>query len=376
MLSDAKKRARLRPVRPRRRRPLRRLRRRRSGAAPRASAASRMRSATSSARSSARSAAAAAAASIAAPTCATTSSCRSRKPRAAPRPRSAFRRWRNARPATAPAPSPGRSPRNARRCDGRGEVRVSQGFFSIQQTCPTCHGTGKVIADPCATCHGAGRVKKHKTLSVKIPAGVDQDDRIRLTGEGEAGVNGGPPGDLYVVVNLKPHTVFQREGADLHCEMPISFATAALGGEIEIPDARRPRQDQDSGRDADGPGVPAARQGHQAGARLAATATSSATSRSKRRSSSRRGRRNCCASSRRSTTRTPARTIRAPSRSWTRCASSSARDPSPPTLMPATEMPIPVPRTSPGVSRAVRLARRRSRVLRFAAPPRRRSRSA
>ena len=114
-------------------------------------------------------------------------------------------------------------------------MRVSQGFFSIQQTCPTCHGTGKVIPDPCATCHGAGRVKKHKTLSVKIPAGVDTDDRIRLTGEGEAGLNGGPSGDLYVVVHLKPHQVFQRDGADLHCEMPISFATAALGGELEIP---------------------------------------------------------------------------------------------------------------------------------------------
>jgi molecular chaperone DnaJ len=114
-------------------------------------------------------------------------------------------------------------------------VRVSQGFFSIQQTCPTCHGTGKVIPDPCATCHGAGRIKKHKTLSVKIPAGVDTDDRIRLTGEGEAGLNGGLWGDLYVVVHLKPHQVFQRDGADLHCEMPISFATAALGGELEIP---------------------------------------------------------------------------------------------------------------------------------------------
>ena len=130
---------------------------------------------------------------------------------------------------------PGTEPKQCGACHGRGEVRVSQGFFSIQQTCPTCHGTGKVIPDPCGTCHGAGRVKKHKTLSVKIPPGVDQDDRIRLTGEGEAGVNGGPPGDLYVVVNLKPHAVFQREGADLHCEMPISFATAALGGELEIP---------------------------------------------------------------------------------------------------------------------------------------------
>jgi len=130
---------------------------------------------------------------------------------------------------------PGTSPKTCTTCGGRGEVRVSQGFFSIQQTCPACHGTGKVVTDPCATCDGAGRVRKHKTLSVKIPAGVDQDDRIRLAGEGEAGVNGGPGGDLYVVVQLKPHPVFQRDGADLHCEMPISFATAALGGELEIP---------------------------------------------------------------------------------------------------------------------------------------------
>ena len=130
---------------------------------------------------------------------------------------------------------PGTQPKQCATCHGRGEVRVSQGFFSIQQTCPTCHGTGKVVSDPCTACHGQGRTKKHKTLSVKIPAGVDQDDRIRLSGEGEAGMNGGPPGDLYVVVNLKPHAVFQRDGADLHCEMPISFAMAALGGEIEIP---------------------------------------------------------------------------------------------------------------------------------------------
>jgi molecular chaperone DnaJ len=114
-------------------------------------------------------------------------------------------------------------------------VRLSQGFFSIQQTCPTCHGTGKMITDPCATCRGAGRVKHHKTLAVKIPAGVDEGDRIRLTGEGEAGVNGGPAGDLYVVIHLKPHSVFERNGDDLHCEMPISFAMAALGGEVEIP---------------------------------------------------------------------------------------------------------------------------------------------
>jgi len=130
---------------------------------------------------------------------------------------------------------PGTHPKTCETCKGSGTVRLSQGFFSIQQTCPTCHGTGKMVVDPCPTCRGAGRVKKHKTLSVKIPAGVDEGDRIRLSGEGEAGVNGGPPGDLYVVMHLKPHGVFQRDGDDLHCEMPVSFTLAALGGEIEIP---------------------------------------------------------------------------------------------------------------------------------------------
>jgi molecular chaperone DnaJ len=112
---------------------------------------------------------------------------------------------------------------------------MQQGFFSVQQTCPNCHGTGKMVKEPCPTCHGGGRIKQHKTLSVKIPAGVDEGDRIRLSGEGEAGVNGGPPGDLYVVVHLKKHDIFERDGANLHCEMPVSFTTAALGGEIEIP---------------------------------------------------------------------------------------------------------------------------------------------
>jgi molecular chaperone DnaJ len=130
---------------------------------------------------------------------------------------------------------PGTQPKTCDTCHGSGSVRLSQGFFSIQQTCPACHGTGKVIPDPCATCRGAGRLKKHKTLEVKIPAGIDEGDRIRLSGEGEAGVNGGPPGDLYVVVHLKEHSVFQRDGDDLHCDMPISFTLAALGGEIEIP---------------------------------------------------------------------------------------------------------------------------------------------
>src|SRR5262245_26073218 len=120
-------------------------------------------------------------------------------------------------------------------CHGHGQVRVQQGFFSIQQTCPKCHGTGKFIPDPCPSCNGAGRIKKHKTLSVKIPAGIDEGDRIRLSGEGEHGVNGGPNGDLYVQVRLKEHAVFQRDHDDLHCEMPISISVAALGGEIEIP---------------------------------------------------------------------------------------------------------------------------------------------
>jgi len=130
---------------------------------------------------------------------------------------------------------PGTEPMTCPTCQGQGQVRIQQGFFSLQQTCPRCGGAGKIVRDPCTSCSGAGRIKKQKTLSVKIPAGVDEGDRIRLTGEGEAGVNGGPPGDLYVVVRLRPHAVFQREENDLHCEMPISFTTAALGGEIEIP---------------------------------------------------------------------------------------------------------------------------------------------
>jgi len=130
---------------------------------------------------------------------------------------------------------PGTEPKSCPTCNGSGQIRLQQGFFSIQQTCHKCHGTGRFVANPCGDCHGAGRVKKHKTLAVKIPAGVDEGDRIRLSGEGEHGLNGGPPGDLYVQVHLKPHQVFTREHNDLHCEMPISFTTAALGGEIEIP---------------------------------------------------------------------------------------------------------------------------------------------
>lgn len=130
---------------------------------------------------------------------------------------------------------PGTQAKTCSTCGGHGQVRMSQGFFSIQQTCPTCHGSGKQITDPCAACHGAGQKKTTKTLNVKIPAGVDEGDRIRLAGEGEPGQNGGPAGDLYVVAHVKAHQVFQRDGKDLHCEMPVSFSTAALGGEVEIP---------------------------------------------------------------------------------------------------------------------------------------------
>jgi molecular chaperone DnaJ len=130
---------------------------------------------------------------------------------------------------------PGTQPVTCTTCAGHGQVRMQQGFFSIQQTCPKCHGSGKIIPEPCAACGGAGRIKRNKTLEVKIPAGIDNGMRIRSTGNGEPGTNGGPSGDLYVEIHIKQHAVFQREGDDLHCEMPISFSKAALGGEIEVP---------------------------------------------------------------------------------------------------------------------------------------------
>jgi len=120
-------------------------------------------------------------------------------------------------------------------CAGHGQVRMQQGMFSVQQTCPTCRGAGSVIKDPCGKCRGTGKTKEQKTLSVKIPAGVDTGDRIRLGGEGEAGDHGGPSGDLYVQVNVREHDIFTRDGANLYCDMPISFAAAALGGELEVP---------------------------------------------------------------------------------------------------------------------------------------------
>ena len=129
----------------------------------------------------------------------------------------------------------GSSPAKCGTCDGVGQVRMQQGFFSVQQTCPKCQGNGTVIQDPCLKCHGLGRIAKTKTLSVKVPPGVDNGDRIRLSGEGEAGKNGGPSGDLYVEIRVNPHKIFEREGSNISCEIPISILVAALGGEIKMP---------------------------------------------------------------------------------------------------------------------------------------------
>ena len=130
---------------------------------------------------------------------------------------------------------PGTQAKTCATCQGQGVVQMRQGFFSVQQTCPHCRGTGKIIPEPCTTCHGQGKVKKQKTLEVKIPAGIDDNMRIRSAGNGEPGTNGGPPGDLYIEIRLKKHDIFERDGDDLHCAVPLSFSTAALGGEIDVP---------------------------------------------------------------------------------------------------------------------------------------------
>jgi molecular chaperone DnaJ len=130
---------------------------------------------------------------------------------------------------------PGSKPKTCTTCGGQGRVRAQQGFFAIERTCPTCQGRGEIIDNPCAVCNGAGRVNRDRTLSVNIPAGVEDGTRIRLAGEGEAGVRGGPAGDLYIFLSLSSHPFFQREGADLHCRVPISMVAAALGGDFEVP---------------------------------------------------------------------------------------------------------------------------------------------
>jgi molecular chaperone DnaJ len=130
---------------------------------------------------------------------------------------------------------PGTSARRCTMCEGRGQVRASQGFFVVERTCPSCRGVGEVISDPCDHCRGEGRVEKQKSLQVKVPAGVDEGTRIRLSGEGEAGARGGPPGDLYIFIHVARHTLFQRDGTTLFARCPVSFTTAALGGMIEVP---------------------------------------------------------------------------------------------------------------------------------------------
>ncbi|MBJ7265088.1 MAG: molecular chaperone DnaJ [Burkholderiaceae bacterium] len=143
--------------------------------------------------------------------------------------------WESCDTCNGSGAKPGTTPKTCSTCGGHGTVRMRQGVFSVQQTCPTCHGSGKEVTDPCTACEGVGRVRKNKTLEVKIPAGIDDGMRIRSPGNGEPGVNGGPSGDLYVEIHLKPHNIFQRDGDDLHCELTIPFTTAALGGELQVP---------------------------------------------------------------------------------------------------------------------------------------------
>ena len=143
--------------------------------------------------------------------------------------------WDNCTTCSGSGAKPGTSVKTCSTCQGAGQVQMRQGFFSVQQTCPQCRGTGKIIPEPCTTCHGQGKVKQQKTLEVKIPAGIDDGMRIRSTGNGEPGTNGGPPGDLYIEIRLKKHDIFERDGDDLHCQVPVSFITAALGGEIDVP---------------------------------------------------------------------------------------------------------------------------------------------
>jgi len=139
------------------------------------------------------------------------------------------------KPCTGSGAKSGSKPAACTTCGGVGQVRMQQGFFSVQQTCPNCRGKGSVITDPCGECHGQGRIEETKTLSVKVPPGVDTGDRIRLSGEGEAGADGGPSGDLYVQMDVREHKIFTREDKNLYCEVPMSFVDAALGGEIEVP---------------------------------------------------------------------------------------------------------------------------------------------
>ncbi len=166
---------------------------------------------------------------------ATISKSRSKTPSPARRSMSTCRRWSTATPATAPGAKPGTGMSMCRTCQGHGKVRAAQGFFTIERTCPNCHGRGEIMDQPCTDCGGQGRRQENRTLSVDIPKGIEDGTRIRLANEGEAGMRGGPPGDLYIFVSVKPHELFHRDGADLYARVPIAMTTAALGGEFEVP---------------------------------------------------------------------------------------------------------------------------------------------
>jgi molecular chaperone DnaJ len=143
--------------------------------------------------------------------------------------------WDNCETCKGTGAKPGTSPKTCSTCNGAGTVHMRQGFFSIQQTCPNCRGSGKIIPEPCTTCNGAGKIKKQKTLEVKIPAGINEGMRIRSAGNGEPGSNGGPSGDLYIEIRVKQHDIFERDGDDLHCTVPVGLTTVTLGGTIEVP---------------------------------------------------------------------------------------------------------------------------------------------
>ena len=143
--------------------------------------------------------------------------------------------WESCEPCKGSGAKPGTSPKTCTTCNGSGQVHMRQGFFSIQQTCPQCRGSGKIIAEPCLTCAGAGKTKKQKTLEVKIPGGINEGMRIRSAGNGEPGSNGGPSGDLFIEIRVKQHEIFERDGDDLHCNVPVGMTTATLGGSIEVP---------------------------------------------------------------------------------------------------------------------------------------------
>ena len=143
--------------------------------------------------------------------------------------------WDNCETCDGTGAKPGTHVNTCQTCHGSGSVQMRQGFFSVQQTCPHCRGQGKVISDPCSTCHGQGKIKRNKTLEVKIPAGIDDGMRIRSAGNGEPGQNGGPNGDLFIEIRIKKHDIFERDGDDLHCQVPVQVTTAALGGEINVP---------------------------------------------------------------------------------------------------------------------------------------------